>query len=401
MTERGYSLIKLLIPAIERRYNAANNGLGTRKRAAEDICRFLEANPRNARDMPLERECYYSACEDLLWNRDSERILLYLPLRFLEDAPKTFKRAYIDAWYRLLNVRDVRENFHVGDWLEPDARPRGGLERVVKCAHLTPWLLKYGYIDDRQILKILRDNSNDGALLQSFKDTWEYIRLNKILGYEDLYKLTSKTAHLPARKKPEPLYISKKRLEWLNERNKSSTPLTPTAKLEGPFSDNIPVIEHQLEEIASRLRPSEIVLVGGSQLKGYGTIYSDLDIWTLQQLELDPKFRPGSPHATHVYFNTIWLGGYAVTDELEQIANQITGIYTDSVIYNSYPEIRRQAIERLESDLLQCRLLHKGFSRFTGIDEFYIPPEMDGDCPFYIDEYRRIATMLYAKYVWL
>ena len=206
---------------------------------------------------------------------------------------------------------------------------------------------------------------------------------------------------MPARKKPEPLYISKKRLEWLNEHNKSSTPLTPTAKLEGPFSDNIPTIEHQLEEIASRLEPSEIVLVGGSQLKGYGTIYSDLDIWTLQQLELDPKFRPGSPHATHVYFNTIWLGGYAVIDELEQIANQITGIYTDSVYYISYPEIRRQAIERLESDLLQCRLLHKGFSRFTGIDEFYIPPEMDRDCPFYIDEYRRIATMLYAKYVWL
>ncbi len=25
--------------------------------------------------------------------------------------------------------------------------------------------------------------------------------------------------------------------------------------------------------------------------------------------------------------------------------------------------------------------------------------EMDGDCPFYDDEYRRIATMLYAKYV--
>ena len=394
-------MVRLLKPAIERRYDAAENSIGTRKRAAEDICRFLEANPRVAYDMPLERECYYSACEKLLGDRDSERILLYLPLRFLEDAPETFKKAYRDAWYRLLNIRDVRENFHTGDCFELDARPRGGLERVVKCVHLTPWLLKYGYINERQILRILRENSDDEVLLQSFKDTWEYIRVNKILGSEDLYQLTSKTAHLPAREKPEPLYISKKRLEWLDERNKSSRLLTPTAKLEGPFSDNIPTIERQLKEISSQLMPSEIVLVGGSQLKGYGTADSDLDIWTLQQLELDPQFRPGSPHATHIYFNTVWLSGKAVADELEQIANQVTNIYADSVKYDSYPEIRRQAIERLESDLLQYRLLHKGFSRFTGIDEFYIPPEMDGDCPFYVDEYRRIATMLYAKYVWL
>lgn len=45
--------------------------------------------------------------------------------------------------------------------------------------------------------------------------------------------------------------------------------------------------------------------------------------------------------------------------------------------------------------------LHKGFSRFTGKKKFMteLYSEMDGDCPFYDDEYRRIATMLYAKYV--
>lgn len=394
-------MVKLLNPAIERRYDAADSSIVMRKRAAEYICRFLEVNPNATRDISSERENYYSACEELLGSRDSERILLYLPLQFLEGAPETFKEAYRDAWYSLLNTRDVRENFHIGDCFELDARPRGGLERVVKCAHLTPWLLKYGYIDERQVLKILKENSDDEVLLQSFKDTWEYIRVNKILRSEDLYQLTSKTAHLPVRKKTEPLYISKKRLEWLDERNKPSELLTPTAKLEGPFSDNVPTIERQLEEISSQLMPSEIVLVGGSQLKGYGTTNSDLDIWTLQQLELDPQFKPGSPHAIHIYFNTIWLGGEAVVDQLEQVANQIMNIYTDSVEYDSYPEIRRQAIERLESDLLQYRLLHKGFSRFTGIDKSCVPSEMDGNCPFYHDEYRRIATMLYAKYVWL
>lgn len=395
-------MVKLLKPAIERRLEKADSGIGTRKRAAEHICCFLEANPKAARDMLLEREQFYSACEDLLQDRDSERILLYLPLRFLEDAPTTFRKAYCDAWYRLLRTRDVRENFHTGDCFELDARPSGGLERVVKCAHLTPWLLKFGYITAWQVSSILKENSDDEVLLQSFKDTWDYVRKNKILSGAELYALTSKTAHLPERKKPEPLYVSKKRLEWLDERNKPAELLTPSAKLEGPFSDNIPAIEAQLEEIAARLKPSEIVLVGGSQLKGYGTKNSDLDVWGLTQLKTSDEFCPGSPSATHLFFGKIWLGGQDVTEEeLEHVCDEIVSIYANSDRYAACSAIRRQAIEDLERDLLQYRLLHKGFSRFTGIDEFHLPPEMDGDCPFYCDEYRRTATMLYAKYVWL
>ena len=62
-----------------------------------------------------------------------------------------------------------------------------------------------------------------------------------------------------------------------------------------------------------------------------------------------------------------------------------------------------QSIERLESDLLQYRLLHKGFQRLTGQVFFDTSgyPEMDGDCPFYDDKYRKIATLLYAKYVYV
>lgn len=395
-------MVKHLKPLIEQRYDAASSGIGTRKRAAEHICRFLEANPRNPRDMPsLEYERFYSACEDLLRNWNSMRILLYLPLKVLEGAPEAFKRAYRDAWYSLLAVRDVRENFHIGDCFEPDARPRGGLERVVKCAHLTPWLLKYDYINQWQLAKILEDNGSDRVLLQSFKDTWEYIRVNKILRADDLCQLTSKTASLPERRMPEPLYVSKKRIKWLEERDKPVKLLTPSAKLEGPFSDNIQIMEPELEEIASRLEPAEIVLVGGSQLKGYATLSSDIDIWTLQELELDSRFYPGSPQAAHIYLDTIWLGGEDVADSLKHVANRIMNIYTNSVNYISRPELKHQAVERLELDLLLYRLLHKGFSRFTGRDQLCIPLEMDGDCPFYDDEYRRIATMLYAKYVWL
>ncbi|MBR6505641.1 hypothetical protein IKT18_02295 [Candidatus Saccharibacteria bacterium] len=394
-------MVKLLKPAIERRLEKASSSIGTRKRIAEDVCRFLEAKPEDARNMPLEREHFYSACESLLEDRDYRRILLYLPLGLLEYAPAAFKETYLHAWFQLLGVSDVRENFHFGDCFELDARPLCGLDRVVKCAHLTPWLLKFGYISARQLQRALEHLSDDEVLLQSFKDTWEYIRKRQILDAPDLLRLTSLTDLLPERKRQEPLYVSKKRLDWLNEPKKKVELLTPTAKLEGPFSDNIPAFEDKLQKIIAQLASSEIVLVGGSQLKGYGATDSDLDIWHLDSLKEDSAFRPGSPHAVHVYFNTIWLGGRAIVDKLEDIANDITSIYTDSEMYNSRSEFRRQAIERLESDLLLYRLLHKGFSRFTGKTEYSVPSEMDGDCPFYSDEYRRIATMLYAKYVWL
>ena len=393
-------MINFLKPAIERRYELANSGIGTRRRKAEAICDYLKARPEDAHTMMLERERFYSACEDLLRDRDSERILLYFPLKLLENAPGPFRGAYIDAWYRLLEVEDVRENFHFGDCFELDARPVDGLERVVKCAHLTPWLLKFGYINKCEIQKILDKQQDNEVLLQSFKDTWECVRMMHVMPNDSLYDLASRTSHLPERSKPRPLYVSKKRLKWLEEKGKPVELLTPTAKLEGPFSDNVPAFEPELKEIVAHLRPSEIVLVGGSQLKGYGTTNSDLDIWNLRDLEFSDKYRPGSMHSAHLYFNTIWLGGEYVASNLEQVANRITGMYTDSVDY-LFPQIRHKALERLENDLLQYRLLHKGFSRFTGINEFYVPEEMEGDCPFYTDKYRRIATMLYVKYVWL
>lgn len=388
-------MVEPLRPAIERRLEKSDSRLGTRKRAAEQICNFLDTSSQATYDMPLRREQFYSACQELLRERDSERILLYLPLEYLEDAPMAFRETYRDAWYRLLNVRDVRENFHMGDCFELDARPSGGLERVVKCAHLTPWLFKFGYLEPHQVLRILDGHHDDETLLQSFKDTWKYIAENRILSATELNNLISKTTHLPKRKKPEPLYISKKRVEWLNERNQSAELLTPSAKLEGPFSDNIPMIRVQLEEIASRLKPSEIVLVGGSQLKGYGTTNSDLDVWNLEQLLTSKNLRPGSPHAAHIFLNTIWLSGKSAQRELETIADRVADVYS-----RAQPIIRRQSIERLESDLLQYRLLHKGFSRVTSVTGSDLPPEMDGDCPFYCSKYRRIATMLYAKYVW-
>ena len=356
-----------------------------RKDAADKICNYL-----TDRDPIYLRE-YYESAASLLRQRDSERILLYLPFDELAKAPKNFKDAYMDAWWHLTSVYDVRENFHEGDTFEVDARPNGEMERVVKCIHLTPWLIKAGYIDEAEIVAMFLEQADD-ILLQSFRDTFPYIRDHKLLSKTAIHALEISSHDVPLRKKYSPLYVSKKREEWLNERNKAPGKLlTPGAQLEGPFSPNIESI--CVNDILAHFKPDEIVLIGGSRLKGYGTVDSDIDVWPLNELKNNSKMYPGSPHAAHIFFNAIWAGGMSVKN-IGDIVKDIISLYDDA-------KTRRLSLERIESDLLQYRLLHKGFSRVTGLKLFETSSylDMDGDCPFYNDEYRRIATMLYAKYV--
>ncbi len=339
---------------------------------------------------------YYDSCEYLLRQRESERILLYLPFNELANAPKSFKDAYMTAWWHLTNVYDAAENFHEGDTFEVDARPNGELERVVKCAHLIPWLIKAKYIGEAEITGILH-NQMDKLLIQSICDTFQYINDYKLISSDTMIDFKAYSWGIPLRKKYNPIYISKKREEWINEQNKAPGELiTPGAHLEGPFSPNIDI--NHIEEVLDKYQikhpePNEIILIGGSRLKGYGTVNSDFDIWKLEDLKNDPEMFPGSPHSTHIYFNTIWVGGKSVRS-LDKTIKEIISLYDN-------PDTKRLSLERLESDLLQYRLLHKGFSRFTGIKIFETSSylNMNGDCPFYDDEYRRIATMLYAKYV--
>lgn len=357
--------------------------------AANKICRYFYSG----RNINLRHE-YYEAVTSLLSRRDSERIILYLPFDELIDAPNYFRDAYLDVWYGMLGVHDARENFHEGDTFELDARPNGEVERVVKCAHLIPWMIAAGYITCRDLLDILNHNSDDVILLQSFKDTWEYIRTHNILTEREIKGLEDTTSTVKPREKANPLYVSPKRIAWLQERKKPPGKLlTPNAKLEGPFSPNLESLKDRIVEIEEFLKPDEIILVGGSQLKGYGTVDSDLDVWKLHDLEHDQMMYPGSPDASHIYFNAIWIGGKNVRN-LDEISRECCNSYVGRFD-------RLMSIERIESDLLQYRLLHKGYSRFTAKDKFDTSSyrDMDGDCPFYDDAYRQIATMLYAKYV--
>lgn len=363
-----------------------------RKSIAGTICRYLRSGTKFDNQKIYKPE-FYSAIEELLRSPYYCRILLYLPFCILPNAPISFRETYMSVWQYMLGTRDARENFHEGDVFELDARPNGELEYVVKCAHLTPWLLKAGYLNAQGLWKILCDFQEDEILLRSFSETWRYILDENILPQRSIDLLSCATNQIPKRVKPQPLYVSKERFKWLEEikNNFPKKLVTPKAHLEGPFSPNI-----SLDDIP-HLEKGEVAFIGGSRLKGYGVEESDLDIYKFSELFRDYRTQPGSPHAAHIYFNCVYASSSGNEEFLKSLASSIMNFYSRD------GSNKAQSIERLEIDLLQYRLLHKGFQRFTGKTKFatsnYI--EIDGDCPFYDDEYRKIATMLYAKYVYI
>lgn len=351
------------------------------------------------------------AATELLRDPRSERILLYLPFSLMDGATSEFKEAYLKAWRRLLGVQDVRENFYEGDVFELDARPEGGLERVVKAAHLTPWLIVYNFIDEEEWTRILEKNQRDGILLQSFAEAFTALMLKGILNPAYMSKIAMYLEKAPKRKKVEPTYVSEKRKKWLEEHDKPFEELlTPDVWLGDPFNDQglFGFLQPKLKEIGEKLPPREIALVGGSQVKGYGTVGSDLDVWYYSELQKEKWSEYGSPEAAHIYLNSFWVAGEGVDmydfDFLNYTAYKR---YKDKPKYN---RAERQTAEKLEQDLCLYRLLHKGFGRFVrkhGVDfvmdkkNLLNEPIIDGDCPFYDEEYRRVATTLYAKYAWI
>ena len=388
-------MINYVKPIIESRNEALKAVPIPRLKQAEAICEYLE---NGGDSLP-----FYEACAQLLEKDESRRIVLYFPLQYLRNAPEFFRKAYMQAWYKMLDIRDVRENFHIGDCFELDARPPEGLARVAKCAHLTPWLLRDDYLTVDQLVCILSDYADDEVLLTSFKDTWRFLHTRGVVNEEQIQKLESMTKDIETKPRQKPLYVSEKRKNWLLSMRKrlSNVLVTPNAKLQGPFSPNIKEIEPSLKKIADSLNPYEIVLVGGSQIKGYGTLESDLDVWPISELDKKSKNAVDStPRFAHIFMDSIWLAGEKIpNDKLQLIANSYLVHYE-----KTERDDKMRCLERLESDLCQYRLLHKGYALFNDIKKFEVMsmyPEMNGDCAFYDLGYRKIATMLFAKYVWL
>ncbi len=123
----------------------------------------------------------YESLADLLQNSpEYRRIILSLPFEFLPnidwnpDSEKLreqierFRSAYLNAWENLLRIHDVRANFIDGDVLEVEMRD-GDLPRVVKAAHLIPFLVEKRWITPEEVISMIEVNE-DETLRKSIAD---------------------------------------------------------------------------------------------------------------------------------------------------------------------------------------------------------------------------------------
>ncbi len=361
-----------------------------RKQQAESICTHVikRNNPQS---------CYESLIEIM---RDYPRISLYIPFWILAEAPEYFRDHYLEAWQKCWAYQDVAEVFNIGDILEKDCRvsePR----RVAKAMHLIPWLVEYGYISIQDVLQIMRCLREDRITTDSIFDAVTYMRQKEMIGNE-MFNEFDKYKHAPhfPYGSLSILYESNERKKWLEEKahNYYAGSDFKLQNPAGPFSLNITE-----EDLAGKITPEDgkFYLIGGSRLKGYGRSQSDLDIYTYDALSGTVNgFEPyaGRPSfIVHLLFNKVWVG----KDE------QSTTLAQDKAIFDCLRKMneqsRHECIIRLEMDLLQFRLMHKGI--ICAYPElFENDPELspiDIKSAFYKDVYRDIAVQIYAKYIQL
>lgn len=129
---------------------------------------------------------FYSALTGVLANKDTERLLLYLPFELLPDATwvvddrtlqesiANFQTQYVSTWVNLLSTHDVRANFVDGDVLEVELR-EADLPRVVKAAQLAPMLVSLGLLSLDQ-LNTISDKTDDPILRRDLRISTQYIR---------------------------------------------------------------------------------------------------------------------------------------------------------------------------------------------------------------------------------
>ena len=369
--------------------DAQNYHLAERKYLAKDICDYLN----NGNPSPQDKSNFYRSATDILARYP--RLALYLPFRVLKEAPKEFKTRYLEAWRECWAYRDLREAFNLGDIYESSAMI-GEPERIVKAMHLVPWLVEYEYLNESDIVTILRFMHDDSLLCWSLKDAASVMY--------SVDKLSTKTwksigeINIATRTKP-PMLIAEttERRRWREARAKNYN-LGDNFRLSnptGPFIDNIDY------ETFSRLEvpDDQILILAGSRLKGYGRNDSDFDIFHYDPIAgVIKEYETTVDHPgliAHLILDTAWIGN---TERGTQRAQ-----YFAALRYLKLDEPhRKQSLLRMEMDLLQFRLMHKGFPSAHPNDcakDTKTLKRIDGTSAFYDDRYRTIATQLFAKYI--
>jgi hypothetical protein len=193
--------------------------------------------------------------------------------------------------------------------------------------------------------------------------------------------------------------------------------------LEGPIHQNIedlperPILNQILQksELVDAIHP--VVIVYGSRLKGYGGPTSDLDLAVFVRHEIsevsyiersihkhfgqkvtqfwlnkdgtikdNDKLSPfaGSSLRAHVLLNGAWEGD---PKEIKRLQKPIRQFYAKE----KNPDVRKIWLREMERDLLQYRLLHRGYEAYRVVPR--------GTSTFLDPGYRLTAAKLYAGYV--
>lgn len=367
-----------------------------------------------------EKNRFYDAASELLNRLEQERIALFLPFESF-PAPDEhsaeadqFRKSYLSAWVNILDLSDVRANFVDGDVLEDDARSEKP-ERVIKAAHLAPWLVKSDIINPDDVITLARDGGSE-LLSRGLLETTDLMSDMGLLSSEQATQLAELGAALPERPlAATPKYISAARQAWLDEKARYSerpTVLDSKIDLSAPLGERLDGLERELsiaKELAASLDPEQsynVIWLGGSRLKGYSRDNSDLDLFAPTKVllkEIDgvhaipvEQISQDLPNHAHEVFDMAWVGE---SDRIEQLQQDLALKY----FKEDNQRLRKLNTERLEQDLLEYRLLHKGYARLhpDTNPEYKKYTKMDGQSAFYETGYRIIATKIFASSVFI
>lgn len=168
---------------------------------------------------------FYEATCTLLGNPESRRLLLYLPFESLPPstwqpsssqlahAADRFRDAYIDAWYHLLTMQDIRANFDDGDLLELEHRSTEP-ERVVKAAHLLPMLVERGILHASEALRLYAITP-DPIMKKSLAEAIAVMGDIGMVSKEQMESVVSEAVTLGKIPHPSNYVVSDGRAKWL------------------------------------------------------------------------------------------------------------------------------------------------------------------------------------------
>ncbi|MBR6168805.1 hypothetical protein IKQ74_02570 [Candidatus Saccharibacteria bacterium] len=377
---------------------------------ARKVCQIIDLPTEEFEKQTKEElENFYDNLSDMLL--DYPRLTLFVPFYILKNATISFRKTYLKTWETCCKMSDTREEFNIGDYYEPDASI-GEPDHVAKAAHLLPWLLKYGYLNESDIIKLANKYRDDDSIaIWGLLDGAVAAKQIGILNESALEQIMqiAKKAKTECPKPPKLILVTEKRKKWLKDLAANYGIDRKTFKLRnpaGPYSSNI---EPQKIDAVLPTNKHEHLILQGSRLKGYSRPGSDYDYfiyddrdhkiysydkekgkeeisYLTQKLEL----------ASHLILLGAWLG----ESKNDTLAAQRKAA---SYYYRMNKAQQAIALFSIERTTIQCRLMQKGFP-CAYVDLSLGTKNLntiDGSSAFYDERMRKIATKICIKYIFL